>query len=74
MLFRSWIGGMGGEVAAMNYFMTGVLLTIFGNLIACQGTFLQVPVPLWVALIMQFLGVTFVLDYYLSLKKDRSVK
>ena len=62
------------EVAAMNYFMTGVLLTIFGNMIACKGTFLEVAVPLWVALIMQFIGVAYVLDFYLSLKNDRSVK
>lgn len=62
------------EVADMNYFMTGALLTIFGNLIASKGTFLGTPVPLLVALIMQFLGVAFVLDYYLSLKKNESIK
>lgn len=65
---------MDGEVAAMNYFMSGVMLTIFGNLIACKGTFLHVPVPLWVALVMQFIGVAYVLDYYFSLKNDSSIK
>jgi hypothetical protein len=65
---------MDGEMADMNYFMTGVMLTFFGNLIACKGTFLQVPVPLWVALVMQFIGVAYVLDFYLSLKNGRSVK
>ena len=62
------------EVVDLNYFMTGALLTIFGNIIAYKGTFLQVPVPLWVTLVMQFLGVAFVLDYYLSLKNDKRVK
>jgi hypothetical protein len=56
--------------AEMNYFMTGVLLTLFGNMIAGNGTFLGKPVPLFVTLIMQFLGVAFVLDYYLSLRKN----